>query len=65
LINKEHLLTHEDRVREEKNYCREVLVQENYEPVSPKPSEIVREIQPMPLRIQRNFSDLVGDGMRQ
>ena len=44
LINKEHLLTHEDRVREEKNNRREVLVHENYEPVSPKPSEILREI---------------------
>lgn len=43
LINKEHLLTHEERIRKEKK-LRDVIAKENYEPVSAIPSDIIREI---------------------
>lgn len=57
LINQEHLSTMEERRQEELRARNNiVLVHDNYEPVSPLPEIIQREIQPQPL-IQNDVNE--------
>ena len=63
LINREHLTSLENRLKQEKVQESNVLVHENYEPVSLLSHEIVSQVEAKPLQERTSRFAQIGEGI--